>query len=279
MTLILTCLTETAVFQVSDRRLTQFGAPQNVLDDETNKSIFVDGRMCFGYTGVSQIGTEKTDDWFVRVATTASTHDMAALAESIRGEATRAFAASPAPPRFKFHAFQGAGWLRLPSQEHFQAAFITIHNGIDFQTGGWLATPMDAFQTQCFRARLRGGIDIASVGTYITPDERSLICRMMTKPVRHKRATALAVPETLVRVVRWLADRHNTIGKSLMAACIPHAAVLNAQQTGRMMVLLGPPMPEQPTFAYVSGSGGAIHFGPHVVSGETGLTNVSVTRN
>ena len=51
VTLILSCLTDDAVYQVSDRRLTSFSAPHAPIDEDTNKALLVDGRLAFGTPG------------------------------------------------------------------------------------------------------------------------------------------------------------------------------------------------------------------------------------
>jgi hypothetical protein len=66
MTLVLTCLTARNVYQVSDRRLTRISNPEEIMDDERNKAVFV-GRVSFGYTGLAEIGKERTDNWLARV--------------------------------------------------------------------------------------------------------------------------------------------------------------------------------------------------------------------
>lgn len=59
MTLILDCIARDAVFQVSDRRLTDaYGG--TVVDDQSNKAVVVDGRVVFGYTGLATIDGQRT---------------------------------------------------------------------------------------------------------------------------------------------------------------------------------------------------------------------------
>ena len=72
MTLILTCLTDDCVYQVSDRRLTSFDPPRAPIDDEANKALIVGGRVAFGYTGISKVNGEKTDHWLTRTAASAN---------------------------------------------------------------------------------------------------------------------------------------------------------------------------------------------------------------
>ena len=58
MTLILNCLTQEYLFQVSDRRLVSLPT-YKVEDDNANKSIYFAGRISFGYTGLAEIEGKK----------------------------------------------------------------------------------------------------------------------------------------------------------------------------------------------------------------------------
>jgi hypothetical protein len=137
VTLILTCLTEDCAYQVSDRRLTSFDPPRGLIDDESNKALFVNGRVVFGYTGISRINGEKTDLWLTRIAAAAHTTDMAAVARRIRDEATSAFKRMTFASRHKRHAFQGAGWFSKPDGSGLRPGAITIQNTIDPTTHDW----------------------------------------------------------------------------------------------------------------------------------------------
>jgi len=61
MTLILSCLTPKYIVQVSDRRLTW--PDGKIADDAANKAIVFHGNACFAYTGIAQIGAQRTDEW------------------------------------------------------------------------------------------------------------------------------------------------------------------------------------------------------------------------
>ena len=75
MTMLLACLTDELVYQVSDRRLTDVASSNVVVDDESNKAVVVDGRMVFTYTGLAKIGSERTDLWLARVIGDGRTDD------------------------------------------------------------------------------------------------------------------------------------------------------------------------------------------------------------
>jgi len=62
MTLILSCLTERFVLQVSDRRLTNVVGGRAV-PGEFNKAVGFTNKVTFAYTGLAEIDGEDTDEW------------------------------------------------------------------------------------------------------------------------------------------------------------------------------------------------------------------------
>ena len=143
--LILTCLTDDCVYQVSDRRLTSFDPPRSPIDDETNKALFVSGRVIIGYTGISKVNGENTDLWLTRVAASVNSTDMGAISSKIRDEATSAFRRMNFASRYKRHAFQGAGWFSDPDRSALRPGIVTVHNALEFGTLAWLPYARPSF--------------------------------------------------------------------------------------------------------------------------------------
>lgn len=273
MTLILSCLTKNTVFQISDRRLTNAACPSEVLDDERNKAVVVDGRIVFGYTGLSEIRGEKTDDWLARIVSKASTRDMSQVACQIRDAATEDFGRMRLPSQYKYQAFQGAGWFRLKGEEHLCPGIVTIDNGIDHQTGSWLPAPMSEFRVSSqFPSKMPGECVLNSVGFTPSIQEKSAIVRLLRKCVKHRRATPHAVQHALIISMRWLSSRNPTIGPGLMAVCLPKKSVEKSERTGQLMMLASAPNESTPTFVYVSATGLTTWFGPHFVGGGSVIT-------
>jgi len=203
MTLILTCLTARTVYQVSDRRLTYIANPKKIKDDETNKAVLV-GRVGFGYTGLAEIGQERTDDWLARVISEGPIDDMAKVAERIRSAASAAFRSLSRKDRH--HAFQGAGWFRLDEDEgRLSPGIITVHNAIDEQTGQWVSEPFDEFRTATqFPLRFEGGCVLNSVGVPVTAREKNAVVRLVRKCVKNRKSTPAAVVKALIMSMKWL---------------------------------------------------------------------------
>lgn len=203
MTLILTCLTARNVYQLSDRRLTRISCPEDIIDDERNKAVFV-GRVSFGYTGLGEIGKERTNNWLARVISEGPTDDMAQVTERIRTAASMAFRSLS--KKYRHHAFQGAGWFRLKGEEdRLSPGIITVHNSIDEQTGGWLSESFDEFRTATqFPSKLVGGCVLNSVGVIPTAPEKDAVVRLIRKCVKHRTSTPATVINALIISMRWL---------------------------------------------------------------------------
>ena len=146
MTLILSCLTPSAVYQVSDRRITNLLPPGDVMDDEQNKAVMIGSRFAFAYNGLSEIAGECSDTWLARVISESDTNDMAAVVNHIRTSANDAFQRITGPKKNRRHAFHGVGWLRLKGESDLSPASLTIHNAIDPLTWMWLPEAKDEFQ-------------------------------------------------------------------------------------------------------------------------------------
>jgi len=66
MTLVINCLTQKGLFQVSDRRLVVVVNGQFVpVEDKTIKNVFYCGHWAFSYTGLAKIEGRGTDDWLI----------------------------------------------------------------------------------------------------------------------------------------------------------------------------------------------------------------------
>jgi hypothetical protein len=272
MTLILTCLTARNVYQVSDHRLTRISNPEEIMDDERNKAVFV-GWGSFGYTGLAEIGKERTDNWLARVISEGPTNNMAQVAERIRSAASAAFRSLPR--KYRHHAFQGAGWFRLQGEEQLSPGIMMIHNGVDEQTGGWLVEPLEEFRTATqFPSSLPGGCILNSVGVVASAAEKDAVVRLLRKCVKHRSSTPATVHKALIISMRWLSSRHPTIGNSLLAVSLPKHSVEEWQRTGLTTLIAALPNNSTATFTYVSPQGSLTWFGPHIASEGVVLTGV-----
>jgi len=274
MTLILSCLTPSAVYQVSDRRITNLLPPGDVMDDEQNKAVMIGSRFAFAYNGLSEIAGECSDTWLARVISESDTNDMAAVVNHIRTSANDAFQRITGPKKNRRHAFHGVGWLRLKGESDLSPASLRIHNAIDPLTWMWLPEAKDEFQLNTsWPSQFPDYCVMESVGVIPSLAEKAAVFSLVRRCVKRHTSNPATAREAMIRSLRWLSTRHRTIGPSAMAACIPKRGVEEAERTGRNVVFAGTHSDLAPTFIYISATGSAKYFGPHFVSSGVSLTN------
>lgn len=280
MTFILSCATENAVYQVSDRRLTWLGGPSpgSVKDDESNKAVLIDGRMAYGYTGIAEVGGIRTDDWLAGLFGNQSTSDLAAVAERIRSEATTAFARmTVADIRWTRHAFVGIGWGTYRGETQLEPILVTISNALSAE-GEWEIIPSDQFRTSLNQwGATLASFSIAAAGQSITNSEKKAIWRYIRRVVR-KGAPPTAMIRALSDCRLWIAKRYSSVGAGLLAMCIPKAAVERQRATGQILALTGPPGDDYASFVYRPSDGAnLVIYGPHFAAGGGVMTNFTLT--
>ena len=266
MTLILNCVTPDIVLQASDRRLTWLRGPNKgtVADDESNKAILIDGRVAFGYTGLAEVNSERTDRWLLRTVADGPTRNMAAVLNRIRDRASEAFDQIHASRADKRHAFLGAGWIS--EKGALVPASLIVTNAI--RDGEWLERAEPEFWNSFeIHLEFRSGVVLRGAGQDISQEDQRLVYRFLGRLA--KRGAPLgAYTQGLIVAMRWLAKRYPKIGPGLLVQSIPRAAVERIARTGAMMALLGPAMEEHPTFLSVPSSGESAElYGPHIILG------------
>ena len=277
MTIVLSCVTDDCVYQVSDRRLTSFTPPHAPIDDESNKAVFVNGRLAFGYSGISQVNGESTDVWLTKVAASAgSANDLMLVARTIRDQATIDFRRMTFARQYKRQAFQGVGWFADPNSGDLMPGVLTISNALDPKTSAFIGNARPVFELyDNFPKLRRHQIWLNSVGYRGSPEERDAIFRVVRNCAHRSTRRQHAMLAALVMCVRWLSGREGSIGPNLMAVSIPKRAAERVRQTGGSLSLLGGPVPNTATFLDCNTSGRTTLFAPNVVYQGSAATNVS----
>ena len=280
VTLILTCLTDDCVYQVSDRRLTSFDPPRAPIDDESNKATFVNGRAIFGYTGISKINGENTDLWLTRIAASTSSSDMGVIARTIRDEATSAFRRMNFASRYKRHAFQGAGWFSSPDDHGLRPGTVTVHNAIESGTIKWLPYARPSFELSVDLPRIgRAQFYLYSVGLTLGQSEMSAIYRLVRKCVHRRQRRQESTLWALILSVRWLHDRYepnSPIGPNVVAVSLPRVAAERVAETGEFLAVSSGPAATHATFLDVNASGRIETFGPNVAHAGSMMSGFAV---
>lgn len=177
MTLVLSCITRDFVMQVSDRRLTYLdGRPP---DDETNKAVFVLGRVLMSFTGVGYIAGTVTHIWTVERLANLSDDPNKSLDVAFKqftNEASGAFQRISGREA-KRHAFVGVGWGQRRSDPSDLHPFIwTISNTLD-QNANWLPLAERRFTMQQRLLAPGEPYFLLTTGQPLTPSEDTSIRR------------------------------------------------------------------------------------------------------
>ena len=277
MTLVLTCLTDDAVYQVSDRRLTSFTPPHTPIDDESNKAVFVNGRVVFAYTGISQVEGQRTDIWLAHAIASRPSHDMNEIANHVKNKATAAFQHMKFASHYKRHAFQGAGWFSNPSGTSLRPGILTIHNALDPASRDWLTSAKHEFDLLSeFYTLKRNQFILSGVGLRPTPAERGGVHQLLRKCVHRGAGRSTAIIHALALSMRWLSRRYepnSPIGRSLMAVCLPKVSAELYVKTGKFMAYASAPEKDSVTFLDLPEFRRPVSYGPNTVIGGAVITN------
>ena len=260
MTLILGCAVGDSVYQISDRRLVYSNGI--VATNTQNKSVFLDGRVAVGYTGLAEIAGKPTDRWLAEILHRefSKSADLKASFVALRDSATAIFKSIRLAPHLKRHAFQAIGWVKPNGESNLSPLILGVDNSLDMD-GKWDAEARDEFILRQHLLTCEPSPTIMSVGAGCSEPEKSAIVRLVRRCAR--RGEPAIVMESLIRSMLWLSARHKTIGNSLLAIHIPKGCV-TCEPFVRFAV--DRPNPTNPTFWTVEPNLTTSGVGPNVVS-------------
>lgn len=254
MTLILSALTQDYVVQVSDRQLSRGGKPINL---PANKSVVFCGHLALGYTGQAFIDNLSTEQWLVEVLANAQSPRQAL--EAIASRATEAFRRIGSLRRRR-HAFVGVGFGSISDELH--PLLCVVSNYTDTQDRRSTGV-RDAFTYDCTRLDPTNSFYLFPAGQSLRESEVTALITNARSVVRRAGAPALA--DLLVRQVREVAGRNQTVGKDVMVTIFPKSAVPFNRIA---MSLAGQNLEDEATFRYRSADDRQdIFYGPAIVCG------------
>jgi hypothetical protein len=196
--------------------------------------------------------------------TKSSTHALKVLRE----EATRYFTGIAATPRERRHAFVGVGWTRSSADEPYRPHFCLISN---FHDSGGSESPTALPDFKMFFPIMPDGRGhaIRAVPRHLAkPELRALLDEL------HPLEDPQDIVAVHARAIRAVADRDTTVGKSLLAVCLPRVAIERSENS--MMIVLGPRHRTARGSVYLpSDSTEVIQYAPNFVCG-IGLIRGSV---
>ena len=270
MTLIINCATHEYAVQVSDRRLTKGG---KVVEDDANKIVLFCGRMAFSYTGLAEIGKEKTDIWLTKILADPKCQSLSDAVRTIKARATESFQHVPWSKTQKRHAFVGIGWTNVAGKKIFQPIVCRISNFHDTK-GTCLNEAQDQFAASIYILGEKDPFTLMSVGQFLPIGEPTELRRLIRRGLA-KRVGPQAITRFLVDVVRKAATANTAVGENLLAVSLPRSPVERAAASGDVAVLATVPNTAAMSFLYVqAGRTDGIQYGPNVVCGGAALTEV-----
>ena len=273
MTLILSCLTANYAIQVSDRRLTlQDGL---LYDDDSNKTILVNGNIVFGYTGLAFFdnGKTRTDEWFLNVLSEAyKAHPNVSLtttAEFIANRATEEVSRINATPDRKRLAFVGVGWGKLVGQEDLKPIYVIISN-FHNSDGRQLPQTQPEFSVSVFTPPDNLPVMLVPTGQLLNSELRKRVLRLLNK-CAEKELSPKTIARILVATARNVASSNPLVGRNLLVSSIPKESV----HPGLLNLIGHPPMKHRQTFTYVPENTSLhVQYGPNVFAFGISASNL-----
>jgi hypothetical protein len=275
MTLILSCLTNEYAIQVSDRRLTN---PDGTLfDDNSNKAIFVNGNIIFGYTGLAFLdkGKTRTDEWLLNAFNNAyKTCPRASLTttlEFIAKSATETVKRINTTPMLKRLALVGVGWGKLHGQD-LKPIYVIVSNSHNPE-GRWLSQALPKFSVLAFTPPSNLPVMLVSDGQPLKSELRKRVSRLLKRCVK-KGLSPKSMTRVLVATVRNVASSNARVGRNLLVSSIPK----NSVHIGSTKLIGQSPTSNHLTFMYVpEDKYSQVQYGPHVFHHGILITEIKVT--
>jgi hypothetical protein len=275
LTLILSCLTDRYVIQVSDRRLTK--PDGSIYDDNSNKAILLNGNVAFGYTGLAFLnkGSLRTDHWFLnalqKTYQTFPNANLTDIANHVATLATQEISQIEATSELKRLAFIGVGWARTQEQEELKPIYLIISN-CHSSDGRWISQAEPVFSVFSFTPPNDLPVMFASDGQPLDAQLRIRVKRLLNHCVT-KGLSSKTIARILIATVRQVATSNHVVGKNLLITSIPKISV----HPGTFTLTSNFPSEHRQTFTYLpENTAIQVMYGPHVFAFGVSMTELKV---
>lgn len=222
MTLVITCLTDEFVVQVSDRRVRL--ADGSGVEDRANKAVFFCGHTTWAYTGLAQLRGMRTDEWMYELFQTVS-NGLDGLTERLEKDAGPAIAQmlrtgidTEAYRNLGRLAFIGAGYV--DAGEGAVPACVVVSNF--GHSNSWESRARSCFSTTARTIQPGLSFRVLCAGADMPPDILGNLQDGLEDAIDrgpHVVAHDLAV------ATRKVAERNRSVGKNVMCCVVPKAAL------------------------------------------------------
>ena len=275
MTQIITAISKKYVLLASDRRLTFITGPKKgeMKDDDTCKLVSLCHMSGIGYTGLAEIEGKATHEWIAAILAAERCSDPV-CASRILGERARV-ALSGIDPTLRRQAFVLAGWYYIKGLSGLRPHWCVVSNMID-ASGKSLSTVSESFGTFVHGLNDNEDIALSVIGQPLTLERGQLLERnlrkIVTREISAKEALRLLVDEVI-----HTSTKSNTVGRNILALCIPGAAAENHIATGKSILLATQPGDEgAPSFCYYNPTYNELkQLGPTTTCGGIAVTDVT----
>ena len=268
MTQIITAITKEYALLVADRRLTFLEGPQKgkPKDDDTCKLVSLCNVCGIGYTGLAHIEEVPTYEWMAKTLAAEKCSDPATASRILSERASIALAKFDVTLRQL--TFVIAGWAHFEGLNGLRPHVCAITNMID-SSGKYLQQTTDTFNVSIKALRDNEQYVVREFGQPLLPERRQTLERNIRKLVEREISPKAAL-RLLVDEVINSSGHFRTVGKKILALCIPRKAVEKRIQTGRSVMLAIQPNDEAASFCYFDPTyNELLQFGPAMVCGES----------
>ena len=266
MTLVLNCMTQDFVVQVSDRRLTFRDG--SLADDRANKVVVYCGHFIIGYTGLAELGdasgpggSSGTDWWIANELGNAPPQPQEGF-EHLAAAASLAVARLGVRGDTRMTSIGAIGWARQSRQDDRLVPILIVISNYEDARSRRRPTE-DAFTIAAKPLPSDQPYYLSWLGQPPTPDEAKRINRLVRRAVP---AGPNAVVGVLADGIRGVANRNRTVGRDLMATFMPKSAI-EAGNSGLWVPLSGIPSKDAVSAVYLPDQAGSVIYSPNTVCG------------
>lgn len=216
MTLVLSCISHDYIVQVSDRQVTWSDGRRG--PEDRNKVVVFGITAAFSYTGLAEVGRDRTDKWLAHVLSTSGASNPVDAAQDIKREATKVFQNIRLSRKLKRHAFVCAGWCWPAGSPDLRPFLSIVSNAMDEKLQ-YLSEAKKEFPVYWKMWKQRDGPAVIPIGQWTqTPEINNLIRQT-------RRASQRGAPhmmrDSLSKAIRAVSNVEKTVGKDLLAVIMP----------------------------------------------------------
>jgi hypothetical protein len=262
-----------------------------VIEDDRNKAVFFCGHSSWAFTGLGQMGSYRTSEWFSNtVARVGSFQDSV---EQLRSRATTRLRNTD--PQLRRLALVGVGFAdeRVDSGVPVQVArypVLTVISNFYNATHGWQAVGSDRFEVGSWSMPPATSFILFESGVPLRPGRKKRLIRLLNE-LFERQLGPLPTARLLCRAIRQEHDDNPTgpIGRNIMCTVVMKDAVpgdpnysgglwpLAEDAAERDYFKLPAQNPPLKYYFYFPGEGGdRKHFGPDSVCAGVEIRNVKM---